>query len=56
MPDSPPTSGGTDRKALHCWIDATVSDRLRQYAAQHGVKIQHVTERALDAYLTERGA
>jgi hypothetical protein len=58
MPDSPPpdqTDKGT-RKALHCWIDGGVSDRLRRYSDVNGVKIQHIAERALDAYLTERGA
>jgi len=58
MPDSPSTtpSGPAGRKALHCWIDAGVSDRLRTYSTDNGVKIQHVAEKAIDAYLRERGA
>lgn len=44
-----------ERVPLHCELGREVSVRLRTYSEVEGVKLRHVVERAVDAYLTDRG-
>lgn len=44
-----------ERVPLHCELGREVSIRLRAYSEVEGVKLRHVVERAVDAYLTDRG-
>lgn len=53
-----PAKSGTagSRAALNCFISGGVKERLDQYVTKTGGKIWHVTDAALDEYLSARGA